>query len=90
MAYMLLPSLRRLGEHESPLVRLLKRDNRAVLEPAFHHAPLLITVVSFAVVVAAFAAFLLPRTFLPTNEGTFTINALFNPGISLAESNRVG
>ncbi|MEA3069421.1 MAG: hypothetical protein QOD29_867, partial [Alphaproteobacteria bacterium] len=91
MAYMLLPSLRGLGEHESPLVRLLKRGNRAVLEPAFHHAPLLVTVVGLAVVVATVAAFLLPRTFLPTfNEGTFTINALFNPGISLAESHRVG
>jgi HME family heavy-metal exporter len=91
MAYMLLPTLRRLGEHESPLVRLLKRGNRAVLEPSFHHAPLLVTAVGFAVVVAAVAAFLLPRTFLPTfNEGTFTINALFNPGISLAESHRVG
>jgi HME family heavy-metal exporter len=91
MAYMLLPSLRGLGEHESPLVRLLKRGNRAVLEPAFHHAPLLLTAVGLAVVVATVAAFLLPRTFLPTfNEGTFTINALFNPGISLAESHRVG
>jgi HME family heavy-metal exporter len=91
MAYMLLPSLRGFGEHESPLVRLLKRGNRAVLEPAFHHAPLLVTVVGLAVVVATVAAFLLPRTFLPTfNEGTFTINALFNPGISLAESHRVG
>ena len=34
---------------------------------------------------------LLPRTFLPPfNEGTFTISMLFNPGISLAESHRVG
>jgi HME family heavy-metal exporter len=43
-----------------------------------------------AVVAALFGASLLPRAFLPPfNEGTFTINMLFNPGISLAESNRV-
>ena len=44
-----------------------------------------------AVTIAGIAASLLPRAFLPPfNEGTFTINMLFNPGISLAESNRVG
>src|SRR5690606_8247040 len=40
---------------------------------------------------ALVALFALPRSFLPGfNEGTFTVNLSFNPGISLAESNRVG
>src|SRR5262249_20343351 len=91
MAYMMLPRLKRLGERESPLVRVLKAWNGALLERAFRHPTLLIGGIAVAVLVAAIAALLLPRTFLPPfNEGTFTINALFNPGISLAESNRVG
>jgi HME family heavy-metal exporter len=91
MAYIMLPRLKRLGEHESPLVRTLKRGNRAALAFAFGHPSALMTAVVLAVVVAAAVGFLLPRAFLPPfNEGTFTINTLFNPGISLAESNRVG
>jgi Cu/Ag efflux pump CusA len=44
-----------------------------------------------AVLLAGWSATLLPRAFLPPfNEGTFTISMLFNPGISLAESHRVG
>ena len=91
MAYYMLPHLKRLDHGDSALVRLLKRGNAALLERAFHHQRALMAVTLSAVVLAGIAASLLPRSFLPAfNEGTFTINMLFNPGISLAESNRVG
>jgi len=91
MAYYMLPGLRRLEEHDSWLVRTLKRANRSLLERAFARQRLLMSVTLLAVITALGAAALLPRAFLPPfNEGTFTINMLFNPGISLGESNRVG
>ncbi|MBI1383984.1 MAG: CusA/CzcA family heavy metal efflux RND transporter [Rhizobiales bacterium] len=91
MAYYMLPGLKRLDEHEGMLVRVLKRANRALLDWSFAHARLLMTWIALAVVLAATAATALPRAFLPPfNEGTLTINLLFQPGISLAESNRVG
>ena len=91
MAYYMLPTLKRLEERESWLVRTLKRVNRSLLERAFERQKLLLSLALLAVITAAIGAALLPRAFLPPfNEGTFTINMLFNPGISLAESNRVG
>ena len=84
MAYYMLPGLKRLEEPESWLVRTLKRANRSLLERAFARQRLLMSVTLLAVVTAVGAAALLPRAFLPPfNEGTFTINMLFNPGISL-------
>ena len=91
MAYYMLPSLRRLQERESWLVRFLKRIYRSLLERSFAHQKKVVAIALAGIVVAAAAAWMLPRAFLPPfNEGTFTINMLFNPGISLAESNRVG
>jgi HME family heavy-metal exporter len=91
MAYYMLPNLKRLEEAESWLVRTLKRANRALLERAFARQSLVMGCALAAIIVALIGASLLPRAFLPPfNEGTFTINMLFNPGISLAESNRVG
>ena len=91
MAYYMLPGLKRLDAHESPLVRALKRRYSAALDVALNHARTVVAATLVAVVMAVAGALLLPRAFLPQfNEGTFTINLAFNPGVSLAESNRVG
>lgn len=91
MAYYLLPRMRRLDERESWLVRRLKAGNRVALDAAFRRPRLLMAATLAAVIGAGALAVQLPRSFLPPfNEGTLTINMLFNPGISLAESHRVG
>ncbi len=91
MAYYMLPGMKRLEAHESPLVRVLKRANRAALQSALGMQRLVLGAAAILVALALIGAFYLPRAFLPPfNEGTFTINLLFNPGVSLAESNRVG
>ncbi|SFU35264.1 heavy-metal exporter, HME family [Methylobacterium sp. 174MFSha1.1] len=91
LASLLLPGLRNLEEHDSRFLKLLKRGNAALLRVAFRHKGLLVGTVAVAVVAAGVAAWNLPRAFLPPfNEGSFTVNMTFNPGISLAESNRVG
>jgi heavy-metal exporter, HME family len=91
MAYYLLPGRNRLDASDSILVRLLKRGNARLLDWCFDHPRAVMLGSTAAVLIAALVAFMLPRAFLPPfNEGTFTINAVFHPGISLAESNRVG
>lgn len=91
MAYYMLPGLKRLEDHEGVVVRVLKRGNRRLLGWSFRNPRLLMAVAVLGVIGAAGAATHLPRAFLPPfNEGTLTINMLFNPGISLGESQRVG
>jgi HME family heavy-metal exporter len=91
MAYYLLPKIAGHHERESALVRGLKRLYATLLRGALNHRGLVAGVALAGVVGAGTAAFYLPRAFLPPfNEGTLTINTTFVPGISLAESNRVG
>ncbi len=91
MAYYMLPKLKRLQHGDSALVRVLKGRNAALLGWGFRHQKAIMAVVAFAIAGAGVGATFLPRAFLPPfNEGTFTINMLFNPGISLSESHRVG
>jgi heavy-metal exporter, HME family len=91
LCYYLLPQIRGLKHGDSWLVAVLKAGNGRLLEWAFGQQATIMTATVFAVVIAALSVFFLPRSFLPPfNEGTLTIAMLLRPGISLAESNRVG
>jgi heavy-metal exporter, HME family len=73
------------------VVRHLKQGNRVLLNWAFDHRGIVVGTVAAAVLLAGYAATLLPRTLLPPfNEGTLVLSLQYNPGISLAESHRLG
>ena len=73
------------------LVRLLKRGNADLLGWAFRNRWLVVGTTGAAVVAAGIAATTLPRAFLPPfNEGSLALGLAYNPGISLAESHRLG
>ncbi|MCC7276678.1 MAG: efflux RND transporter permease subunit [Alphaproteobacteria bacterium] len=73
------------------LIDRLKRLNRAALAWSLDHPRGLVAIVAGAVLIALASIFALPRSFLPPfNEGSLYVQILSRPGISLAESNRVG
>ena len=87
----LLPQMKGLEERESPVVAWLKERYRRILTWAFAREKLLYASAAVAMIVAAGGATLLPRAFLPEfNEGTLTVNIVFQPGTSLTESARIG
>ncbi|MBL8566270.1 MAG: efflux RND transporter permease subunit [Hyphomicrobiaceae bacterium] len=91
LAYWLLPRMKRMAEHESPVVRILKRWQERGLEWCFDRPTFVVGFPIAAVAAAAFAGTLLPRAFLPSfNEGTVLVSVILQPGISLAESDRIG
>jgi HME family heavy-metal exporter len=76
---------------DSFVVRWLKRGNERLLTWAFDRPRILFLGLGLAVLMAAIGAYWLPRAFLPAfNEGTLLVSLQYNPGISLAESNRLG
>jgi HME family heavy-metal exporter len=87
----LLPNLAaRRGEKESGLVRTLKRGNRRLLDLGFRHTrPILVASVAVSIA-AVIGAVSLPRAFLPAfNEGSFVVNLLLEPGVSLEQSSQL-
>ncbi len=87
--YMLKPAQG--AERDTAVVRVLKAGNKSLLQFAFAHPRVVICTIAAAVAAAAALAFQLPRAFLPAfNEGTLLVSVAYNPGISLAESDRLG
>lgn len=91
LAFYLLPALSRHAERDGALVRMLKGGYAALLSTAFRHPRLVMGTTALLFVGALAGAASLPRAFLPPfNEGSLTISMSFRPGLSLAESNRMG
>lgn len=91
LAFYLLPALSRHAERDGALVRMLKGGYAALLSTAFRHPRLVMGTTALLFVGALAGAASLPRAFLPPfNEGSLTISMSFRPGLSLAESDRMG
>ncbi len=92
LCYYLLPKVKALpAEHDSWLVVRLKRANQSLLEWGFQQVRPVLIGATLAGLVAVGGALMLPRAFLPAfNENTLLVGLTLQPGISLADSARMG
>jgi len=91
LCFFLLPGMPQLGHGDGALVRRLKDAQARLLGWALPRSGRVLVAAAALVVAVGASVPFFPRTFLPPfNEGTLTINVLLQPGVSLAESTRVG
>ncbi|MCB4824196.1 MULTISPECIES: efflux RND transporter permease subunit [Roseicella] len=92
LSYFLLAQRREAAHRgDGVVLRSLKRGNEALLRWAMGRPRAIFLAAGLLAAGAAVAATQLPRAFLPPfNEGTALVALTFRPGISLAESSRLG
>lgn len=90
-SYLLTGSKMKHRNEDSPLVRLLKRQDTRLLAYTLRH-PKSIVAGAIVLVLAAFSVvpFFGSEFLPPFNEGSFTVNLYAPAGTSLEESNRIG
>jgi HME family heavy-metal exporter len=88
----LLPKLAALQvDKDSWMVSRLKAANHGILEWGFKRVRAVLAAAAIAGVLAVGGALMLPRAFLPAfNESTLLVGLSLQPGVSLADSARIG
>jgi HME family heavy-metal exporter len=92
LASYLFPGMKSLRtEHGGAIARWLKRGNERALSWVLDRGRVVLGCAGIAILAAAASVPFLPRSFLPEfNEGNIYVTLLLNPGVSLAESFRIG
>lgn len=87
----LLPNTKAVEHEDGFLVRFLKKWDERILRKALDYPKIVILSVSGLFVASVLLIPFMGKEFLPKfNEGTATITAVLQPGVSLAYSNKVG
>jgi HME family heavy-metal exporter len=91
LCLLLLPQSRGIARGETPILRTLKRGLSRTLQCALAHPGPVMAMPAATLVFAAALLLDMPRSLMPPfNEGSLTIEVTARPGITLAESSRLG
>jgi HME family heavy-metal exporter len=91
LCLLLLTRGRQLQAADPPLVRVLKRALARALPWTFSHPGVVIGASAIGFAAALLLLVALPRSLMPSfNEGSLTVEIRLAPGITLAESSRIG
>ncbi len=91
LCYFLLPKMKKLDNEDSWVIRRLKLLQSKWIEWASPRSKSILGVAGIFALLCTVSALMFPRAFLPKfNEGSLVLGMIFQPGTSLAESNKMG